>query len=304
MSTQQEILNYIRANYIGVEEGARNMGGVKRSLTAEERRAISANAQASEKILSGQLWIIDPQDEDFKRLNSIRNKHKAIWRDITLPYDKGLRLVKRPDLPILMDEHASLCAQMDQAKAKFEERWPEIKERGVEMCGEWADANKYPVGWNDTWQLYIRPVEVFSPPEALRHIDAAMYEATQHKFDLQLQAAVSQAQSEFLAEFQKLVGKLVSNLNAYTPDGSKRIQRCHVNNLKDFIDEVRYFNITNDPSFTSVLDCMEDVVDGADHDKLKNDALFRNDVANQLSEASETISTMIETTYGRPVSFE
>src|SRR6185312_9452074 len=92
------------------------------------------------------------------------------------------------------------------------------------------------------------------PPDYLRELNPALYEAERARVASRFDEAVQMAETAFLEEFGRLVGHLTGRISGAGDDGKPKVFRdSAVSNLSDFFERFRSLNVRSNQQLDDLV---------------------------------------------------
>lgn len=266
-----------------------NRVGVNRQLDGEDAtQAFGRSVDPKVVKATKKLWDCAEYDE----VNTVCNKARAVikQRCVPAPYiGKGfaLMLVERypivdADLKVVRDE---LGAAVDRFVAVYPQR---VAESQAELLrnGIPFDPSEYPSpeqvrdGFAITWS----PLD-FSVPEALAKVDEAAFSEAKAEAAERFETTMKMIEQCLILELKTLTDSMVERLD--TKPGEKKIFRDSlVTNLREWLAEAPFRNISNSQELTNLCERASMVLGNLSPDELRNYRDAREVVATGMKDVS------------------
>ena len=249
-----------------------------------------ANSQsASPDLLRATKTIIDRKHPVVKALTATRNEIQSYWHGLSLPYvETGIRLINRDTLPGFVARMQEFKTQLAEQTAELADEFASIIATAEESLGSMFNANDYPRDVEEsiscTWDF-----PSISPPEYLKKLDPALYEAEQRKIQSRFEESVALAENMFATDFSKLVTEMAERL---TSENAKFPQR-KLDQITRFIERFRSLSIGSSESLDTLVADLESLSGGVTRTAIKDDN-FRSDLATKLNTMGDDMNALIE----------
>lgn len=265
--------------------------GVRKTLTPEQKNQAAEPFNAEGQFLSATKKLLDTNHPAFKEVTAVRGRVLAYWKGCTLPYpEPGLRLIKQHEIERFNDQMEEFRVQLDEAVAKLDRHYTDMKDAARRRLGQLFNPNDYPPALTGLFgiQWEFPPIE---PPSYLCQLSPALYEQEEARVAARFEEAVTLAEQAFIGELSKLVTHLTERI---TGDGEKKVFRdSAVNNLVDFFDRFRELNVRSNEQLDDLVNQAHRVVRGVGPQDLRDNASLRQQVATQLSQVQSSLDGML-----------
>lgn len=237
--------------------------GTRKSLTAEQRAEAAQPFDAEGQSLSAAKKILDNRHPAFRAVTAVRGKIASAWKSMTLPFpEPGVRLIRRDEVENFFTLMQDYRAELADAVANLDRHYGELKAAAAERLGRFFNAGDYPetlVGLFDvSWDF-----PSVEPPDYLKDLNPALYEAEQARVAARFDEAVRLAEQAFLEEFSKLVSHLTERIGGVGEDGKPKVFRdSAVGNLEEFFGRFRNLNIRSNDQLDELVAQARRVVRG------------------------------------------
>lgn len=131
------------------------------------------------------------------------------------------------------------------------------------------------------------------PPDYLQQLKPELYRQECERVAARFDATVQLAEQEFLDELAKLIAHLSERLSG-SEDGKPKIFRdSAVTNLIEFFDRFKQLNVRSNDQLDELVEQAQQVVEGRDPQQLRENAVLRQSVANELSEVQNVLDGLL-----------
>ena len=135
-----------------------------------------------------------------------------------------MRLIRRDKIDEFVGLMEEYRVELADAVANLDRHYGELKRAAAERLGRLFNPADYPetlVGLFDVaWDF-----PTVEPPDYLRELNPALYEAERARVAARFDEAVRLAEQAFLEEFAKLVGHLTERISGAGEDGKPKVFR-------------------------------------------------------------------------------
>ena len=168
--------------------------GTRKSLTPEQRAEAAQPFDAEGQYLSAGKKLLDTSHPAFKAVTAIRGKIASVWKSMSLPFpEPGVRLIRRDKIDEFVGLMEEYRAELADAVANLDRHYGELKRAAAERLGRLFNPCDYPetlvglfaVSWD------FPSVE---PPDYLRELNPALYEAERARVAARFDEAVRLAE--------------------------------------------------------------------------------------------------------------
>jgi len=257
--------------------------GIRKTLTASQKAQAAETFGADEDCLAASKKLLDTRAEAYKAVTSIRNRIRALWWGMSLPYpDPGVRLIRQDQVDRFNDEMNRMRQELAEAVGWLDAQLPALKQAARQRLGSLYDLADYPsslvglfaVDWD------FPSVE---PPSYLMQLNPELYEQERRRMVARFEEAVRMAEEAFTVEFRKLVSHLVERL-AGQEDGKPKVFRdSAVENIREFFERFRMLNVRSNADLEDLVQTAQRALKGASPQDLRDDGRLRAHIATQLS---------------------
>jgi hypothetical protein len=268
--------------------------GTKKSLTPEQRAQAAEAFDAEAQSLSAGKKLLDVRHPAFRAVTAIRGKIGSYWKGLSLPYpEPGVRLIKQDKVEEFVAQMADFKVELDDAVENLDRHYGELKRAAAERLGSLFNPADYPeslVGLFDVqWDF-----PSFEPPDYLRLLCPAVFEAERARVAARFDEAVQLAESAFLEEFARLVSHLCERIGGTGEDGQPRVFRdTAVDNLADFFGRFRELNVRSNEQLDELVGRAQRAVRGVGAQDLRDSGELRQRVASQLAQVQSSLDGML-----------
>ena len=168
-----------------------------------------------------------------------------------------------------------------------------MKQTAEERLGRLFNPADYPetvVGLFDvSWDF-----PSIEPPDYLRDLNPALYEAERARVAARFDEAVQLAEQAFQEEFAKLVGHLTERISGTGEDGERKVFRdSAVGNLQEFFARFKSLNVGNSAQLDELVAQAQQAVRGVAAKDLRGSSDLRQRVATELSRVQSDLDGML-----------
>lgn len=257
--------------------------GVSKTLSPDQKARVAEPFGAVARQLTAAKKLLDTSHPAYRAVTAVRTKIKAVVDDRTLPFpEAGMYLLRRNDLGRFEVRMNQLRYELNDAVEQLDARYGELKQDAAERLGELFRDEDYPSSLLGLFRMEYEYPSV-EPPEYLRRLDPAIYEAERRRIAARFDEAAQLAEAAFLEEFAKLVEHLTERLGS--DDGKPRVFRdSAVENLDAFFE--RFGRLRSGLSKSGDLDRMVEqakaAVSGVRPQGIRDNGQLRQQLASDL----------------------
>ena len=268
--------------------------GSRKTLTPEQRAEAAQPFDAEGQYLSAGKKLLDTAHPAFKAVTAIKSKIASTWKGLSLPFpEPGVRLIRRDKIDEfvgLMEEYRN---ELAEAVVNLDRHYGELKMAAADRLGRLFNPSDYPdtlIGLFDvSWDF-----PSVEPPDYLRDLNPALYEAERARVAARFDEAVQMAEQAFLNEFSKLVGHLTERISGVGEGGEKKVFRdSAIGNLGDFFERFKSLNVRSNDQLDAMVSQAQQAVRGVGAGDLRANDDLRQRVASQLSGVRSALDGMM-----------
>jgi hypothetical protein len=266
--------------------------GVRKTLTPDQKSRAAEAFGAEGDYLSARKKLLDTTHPSYKDVTAIRGQVLSYWRGVTLPYpDPGVRLIRQSQVEEFNRQLLDLRSQLDDAVARLDQRYTELKAAARERLGRLYNSADYPpslVGlFGIDWDF-----PSVEPPEYLLQLAPAIYEQERQRVTARFEEAIQLAEQAFIGELARLISHLTERLT--DSNGERKVFRdSAVGNLAEFFERFKQLNVRSNQQLDDLVDQAQRIVRGVEPQTLRDNDGLRRHVATQLSRVEAALDQMI-----------
>jgi len=202
---------------------------------------------------------------------------------MTLPFpEPGIRLIRQEAIAGFDVQMATVRAELQEAVARLDEHYSELKSAARQRLGSLYNASDYPHQLRTLFAVEWDFPSV-EPPDYLRQLSPALFEQEQARVVARFDEAVRLAEEAFTSELARLVSHLAERLSG-TDDGKPKIFRdSAITNLSEFFERFRTLNVRSDQQLDDLVDRVQRLVRGIEPQELRERQPLRDHVAHELA---------------------
>ncbi|MBL8796936.1 MAG: hypothetical protein JNM56_23750 [Planctomycetia bacterium] len=267
--------------------------GVRKTLTPEQKNQAAEPFNAEGEYLSARKKLLDTTHPAYKEVTAVRGNVLKFWKSVTLPFpEPGVRLIKQDTIEAFDRQMRDFQQQLEEAVARLDDHYSELKAAARRRLGELYDANDYPPRLRGLFGIEWTYPSV-EAPDYLLQLSPALYEQEKARVAARFQEAVQLAEQAFIAELGRLVSHLTERLTA-GPDGEKKVFRdSMIANLTEFFEQFRQLNVHSNTELDDLVGRAQRIVQGIEPQALRDNSALRQHVAAQLATVQSTLDGML-----------
>jgi hypothetical protein len=283
----------IRANMAAVRVSFTWLG-TRKTLTPDQRAEAAQPFDAQGEYVSAGKKLLDTKHTAFKAVTAIKSKIASTWKDMSLPFpEPGVRLIRRDQVEEFVGLMEEYRVELADAVANLDGHYGELKSAASDRLGRLFNPSDYPeslIGLFDfAWDF-----PSVEPPDYLRELNPALYEAERARVAARFDEAVQLAESAFTEEFSKLVTHLTERIGGTGDDGKPMVFRdSAVGNLGDFFERFRSLNVRSNDQLDVLVAQAQQAVRGVGAQDLRASGDLRQKVASELSVVRSALDGMM-----------
>lgn len=279
------------------------MMGTKRALDDAKLNTAAAAFGADTDFLGASKKLLNTKDPAFTAVTGIKSRIGRLWHDCTLPYtEPGVRLMRENRLNSFVEQITKYRDELHDAVAALESNYSRLRQEARYKLGELFNESDYPMSliglFDVTWEF-----PNVTPPDYLRGLNPALYEAERARMVGRFNEAVTLAEQAFIEKFQELVSKLAERLTGVNVKNGqpKAFADSTVDNLRVFFDRFNSMSVRSNSQLDELVRQAQDLVGGISASDLKPcggtttaaQDVLRSHIANNMNAIDEALSGMI-----------
>lgn len=228
--------------------------------------------------------------QDIKDVKSIRTAARQRHYMLTQPWlDDGSRLLPASLYMRYASEMGILRNEYTKAADAFVANYPNILKRAQARLNGMFNPDDYPspanIGSHFGFDIKVMPC----PDTNDFRVDIAQEHLTTIKADFedQLKKSIDATMLDTKMRVTKLVGHMVERLKAKSSDEGTRLFDSVVDNLRELVEILPDFNLTDDPQLTAITERIKAELCVTDMEVLRDN----EDVRSQVTKAADKILT-------------
>ena len=268
--------------------------GARKALSPDQKTKAAEAFGAEGEILSASKKLLNTKHGKYKAVSTALNRPLGYWKLMTVWYPvKGIRLIRRDLIPQFEEQMATYREELDQAVAVLQENYAELRAAAEADLAELFNSCDYPDTIGDYFGFKWEYPSV-EPPNYLKELNPALYEAEKNRIAERFSNAVSHAEEAFTAELGNLVGHLVEKLSGKDEDGKpKTFNKSAVGNLNEFFSRFKTLSVGSNAELEALVSQAEAAISGVDVSDLRKDKSLREHVAGDLAKVQDVLDGLI-----------
>jgi hypothetical protein len=267
--------------------------GTRKALSAEQRKEAAQPFGADHKSLSASKKLLDTRDPAFRAVKAVLARAKTHWKTMTTPFpEPGIRLIRKNAVDTFNIFMKQCAADLNEAVAVLQERYPELRERAAVALGDLFDDSDYLSRVDGAFSIDWDFPSV-EPPKFLKESHPELYDQECKKIEARFSLAVQQAEEAFVQQFQHLVVHLVERLKGDVDGKPKVFRDSAVENLNQFFEQFRQLDIGSSTKLQTLVTQAQNAVKGLTAGELRENPDARANVTAALSQITEQIDGLM-----------
>ena len=226
-----------------------------RKMTPEQRQRMANAFSADVGSVTGGREIINRRLPVVKPLFSAISKARLLWRDHTIKYEDGVRLI-RTDRIAWMNAQIGACQQEARAAAEdVHAAWETVKEDAKTRLQDLYNELDYAFDVRNAFGMTIS-YPAIEPDSRLKTIAPELYEAERKKIAASFEEAAIVAEEGLRSEFQELLSGLMEKLSDQeSEDGKKRhVKQQGIDALVSFAERFKSMAIGSNAELEGLVE--------------------------------------------------
>lgn len=267
--------------------------GTRRALAQHQVTEAAEVFDAEPGRLSASKRIIDTTHPAYRACTQVRRDATQYWKDCTIPYpEPGVRLLRRSRIDEFTARMTEFRTALDAAAVGLQAAWTELRAQAREALGELFAEDDYPE--NVAAEFAIEwDFPSTDPPEYLRRLQPALYEAEKQRIQSRFAEAVTMTEQAFVGQFQQLVTHLVERLTGGLDGKPKTFRESTVENLREFFADFRKLDIGSSAELRTLVDQADRALGGATAEELRDNAAVSAALGAQLGQIATSLDSMM-----------
>lgn len=302
-SAAEDFAQELRDNVIAIELML-NRVGRSRSLAPSQKEEVADHFGAKRRAVGGSKRLYAPNQPEIKRVASILAAARGVWMDLTISYRKGIRLLRKDQLPRWEREFARLTDELQQALAEADANREEILDQAREFLGnQLFDRSDYPYSFADSVQISWG-VHNFEPSDELLQLAPETYQREKDRVRRQFEEAIACYEQEAREQLFKLTSALLDKLNDAAAGKKVVYTEAATTNLRDFFERFERLGITSDQRLAELVDDARSILGGTTMGQLKKRSTLRRDMAAKFDNVVGKLGALIMEAPARSISID
>lgn len=267
--------------------------GTRKALSSQQRAQAAESFGAEGEFLSAGKKLLDTRHPRFKAVVSVRNRARAYWCSITLPYpEPGTRLVRQDAIDTFHEQMTTFKQELNDAVGQLDEQYAELKAAARDRLGSLYNDTDYPdslAGLFDVaWDF-----PSIEPPDYLRQLNPELYDQECRRVTSRFDEAVQLAEQAFVEELSKLVSHLTERLAGQEDGKPKTFRDSTIGNLRGFFERFRSLNVRSNEQLDELVQQCQQAVSGVEPQALRMQPDLRQQLATQLSGVQSVLDGLL-----------
>lgn len=281
-------------DYFGLSLGFQWLATTRALETNHVARAAGElNAEADR--ISASRKLFDKSATAWKALTAFRSQLRKQWEAEGLPYPvAGIRLFPRTRLAEWTERIEQARAELRRLAAELQAVWPDLIAEARRALGDVFNAADYPASIEDQFAI-VSHVPNLAPPEWLRDVAPAVYDAEMAAAKARFLESVSLAEAAAVAQVNDLLTALRDRLTGRDEEGRPlQVREASLANLREFVTWFRSVSIGNNSALDEVVSRVETLANSTTTEALRTDAAARSGAAQTAAELQTLTAAMLQ----------
>lgn len=205
----------------------------------------------------------------------------------------GLQLVPKAKINDVHEALLTLRAEFQSEVQRFAHELPSARRQAQTTLGDLFNEEDYPVDVNRRFRFEWRFLTLDYPGKTSILPPALLLEE-KRKFQTLMNDTRDLAIAALREEFSGLVSHMAERLSGTEDGRPKRFKASMLENLRGFLDGFEDRNIFEDEQMTHLVAKAREVIEGVSPDMLREDDVFRTQIANEMKTVETAILAAVE----------
>jgi hypothetical protein len=264
----------------------------RRKMTDAQHRIMADTFSADLRSVSGSRSILNTKLPEVKKIGTVINSTKALWKAYSNAYEDGIRLIRTDRVEWMTTLIAKQQEELEQAKTDLWIAWDLVKEEAkVRLASLYCESD---YAFDPRTSVYIDiSFPAIEPDQRLLKIAPALFAKEQERLAKKFEEAAIAAQQVLEEEFASMLGSLVEKLNGgETEDGKKRVlKQAAVDNVVEFANRFRACSVGSSEELQKLVDQAEQLATGVSAKGM--DQASKTSIAEKFSQVKEQLEKSI-----------
>lgn len=299
----RDFANELRDDVIAIELQRSSLPKSK-TMTKAQRAEVAEHFGADKKSVSSSKKLYTERQPQIMAISSVLTESRAIWKAMTIPYRKGVRLLRKDRLEMFIQTFNDLDAELAAALGVADENYEEILDSAKrDLNSELFDRDNYPAKFADEVEIKWS-VHNFEPSEELLKMAPETYKREQERVRQQFQLALEKYEDEARNQMAGLVDSMLAAINA--PIGGKKgvFKEATADNLRGFLKRFEDMGITSDESLSALVADAKIALGDTTMSQMKRNPAVCATVAEKLVTIDETLKKLVVEAPTRAISLD
>jgi len=267
--------------------------GVRKTLTQSQKAQAAETFGAEGQYLSAAKKLLDTRCQAFQAVTAVRNRIRAFWQGMSLPYpEPGMRLIRQDRVEQFNDQMTAFSQELQDAARELDRQLPDLKQAARERLGDLYDPADYPTSLDGLFAVEWDFPSV-EPPQYLLELKPELYEQERRRMTGRFEEAVKLAEETFAAELSKLVGHLVERLTGQEDGKPKTFRNSVVENLGEFFSRFRSLSVRSNAELETLVKTVQAAVKGVQPQQLRESETLRSQISQKLSAVQSALDGLM-----------
>jgi len=239
---------------------------------------------ADKNLIKASKFLVDK--ENLKPIEQVRNDARNYLYSKSLPFPiPGVAFVPKESIPEVNGKLLEFQERFDQEVSAFTDHYNEFIEVARDGLRELFNTDDYPEDITEkfSFQWLFLTVGEANPNTLAPEIYAQEQEKFVHTIESFTANVITLLRTKF--------GDMINNLTMRLKEG-KRFKEASISNLKDFMDEFRNLNVTDDAELALLIDKTQRALGGVTGEALRSDEELKGVMTENLEAIQKEFQEM------------
>lgn len=245
------------------------------------------NVDADPDFIRASKFLIDK--DCLKPIEKVRNEAKQYIYGKTIPFPiSGIMFIPKDLISIVDAKLKEYQSEFDLAVEEFAQNYEIFINNARERLGSLFNISEYPRDIRKYFGFSWRFLTMDTPGQ-IGLLPAEVYEREKQKFVQTINAFQENAVATLRTSFAEMIDHVVERLS-----GEKKVFRdTLIGNVREFIEDFKALNITDDAAMTELTNRCRFILDGISPQDLRDDEGLRTHVVRKITEVQKDLDGMM-----------
>jgi len=266
--------------------------GSPRAVSKSVAKDMAEAVGAKPEWVNGRKRIVDRRHKVYAQLTALKGRISAYWKNNSLPFRDGQRLIKNDDVEKFVAQMTAYKAELAALAREFDDCRDEIIKAGEADLGAAFNGMDYPTDLSKLFDVGW----AFPPVEPPAWLPPSVLEAEKLRVAAEFQVAMHRTVQEFASELHKSVTHLADCMET-DPVTGKPIKKFHesaLGNLETFFDKFGKLAVDGAcAELQTAVDEAKKLTKGLTVKDLKADADLRAEIQASMGALGEKLEGLL-----------